>query len=436
MKLKIFKPAIAVMIALLAAGSPVFAQTDVRPDSATTPALAPLAPIVPDDAVVAPVTVKLSAKDKKELKAQLRELKTTLKNLSVTTNESVTAALANVSTDVNVQLADIAPKINMALKGINVDANYNDDGKQEGIEKVKNFTKSYNINASDALAIENRYGKVVVNTWDKNEFKVEVEIKAEANSDDEAKKMLDRVSISDSKEGSTVSFKTNFGSEDSFWSSFHGGKRSVHKLEINYTVYMPAKNNLNIDNRYGATVLPDMSGKVVIYSSYGSFFAKSLTNQNKISVNYGSAEMGNSGPLDLEVGYGSLKMGNADRLDANISYSSADIGKIRNSGNINLKYSGGLKIADLDRDLKNLTIHSSYSNVEIGLSGDENANFDITTHYGEFDYGSHNVTVTSKSPSDDDRGPHFTYNYKGHLGRGGSDKNITVSTSYGNVTFE
>jgi len=85
--------------------------------------------------------------------------------------------------------------------------------------------------------------------------------------------------------------------------------------------------------------------------------------------------------------------------------------------------------------MKSLSINSSYSNVDIGLSGDENTDFGVTVHYGDFNYGDHDVTVTDKTP-DDDRKVHFTKNYKGHVGKGNSEKSIEVYSNYGNVKFD
>ncbi|XHR93915.1 hypothetical protein ACFJIV_27010 [Mucilaginibacter sp. UC70_90] len=214
-------------------------------------------------------------------------------------------------------------------------------------------------------------------------------------------------------------------------------KNSVRKMEINYTVYMPAKNPLTITNKYGSTELPDLSGKLNINNSYGSLNAKSLSNPAcQIRVKYGSATIGTLTGSDLDVAYGSLNLGDCDKLNADVSYGSAKIGRITTSGNINVKFSGALKIGEIDKNVKNLSVNSSYSSVKLGVSDGQNADFDITVHYGSFNYGGHDVNITSKTPADGERGFSPTKTYKGHLGKGGSDRTITISTSYGSVSFD
>jgi hypothetical protein len=339
---------------------------------------------------------------------------------------------------------NIIPQIAYGFKDFdtNFSFNYTDNNNQksdDGVEKSKSYSKSYTVDGNDIINIDNRFGRITVNTWAKSEVKVDVEIKVAANDEDKAQKLLDNVSIKDSKDGAGVYFKTsiNTNNDDSSWSLFGGKHNNVRKMEVNYTVYMPAKNPLTISNKYGSTSLPDLDGKLNINNSYGSLVAKALSNPgNQITVKYGSATIGALNGSDLDVAYGSLNLGECNKLNADISYGSAKIGRITTSGNINVKFSGALNIGDVDKNIKNLAVNASYSSVKLGLNGDQNADFDVTVHYGSFNYGGRDVSITSKSPADSERGFNPTKNYKGHLGKGGTDKTITINSSYGSVSFD
>ncbi|MBC7398343.1 MAG: hypothetical protein H7289_00245 [Mucilaginibacter sp.] len=305
-------------------------------------------------------------------------------------------------------------------------------------EKVKTFTKSYNVDRNDVLKIDNSYGKVTINTWAKNEVKVDVDIKAYAIEDDEAQKLLDQTTINSGKDGNTVSFTTAIDREKNSWwgtSSENGKITKVRKVIINYVVYMPAKSPLTINNRYGGIILPDLSGKLDIKNSYGGLVAKALTNSdNNIEVKYGSANIGSLANSGLKVAYGSLQLDQADNLNAEISYSPAKIGKLSSSGTFVVRYGGGLEIGDVGKNLKALSINSSYAPIKLGLLDNANADFDVTVHYGDFLYNSA-TNVTSKTP-DNERGYTSTKNYKGHVGKGNSDKVITIKSTYSNVKFD
>jgi len=435
MKLRIFKSTMAALAVVLLAAGTCFAQStiSIQEDSATT--IIPQAQAVP--AVSAVTTVS----------AQARPV-TTVKTKSLTTTvSSVTAQVKALTAQINAQtmvavnglkvdLDGLTPAIATGFKARGDGASYSNGVNSDDNQLIKNYSKTYSVDANDGLSIDNRYGSVVVNTWAKSEIKVDVQIKVSSSSDSETQKILDNVTISDDKTGNTVSFKTNIGQPNNSWISWMSGGHSGRRIEINYTVYMPAKNDLTIDNRYGSISLPDLQGKVTINCAYGSFGAKTLSNESTIRVKYGSANIEGLGSSTLEVGYGSLDIGSVDKLTADVSYSGANIGKLKTSGAINMRYGGGLKITDLQKTVKNLAVRCSYSSVDVGLSGDENADFDVTVHYGGFDYNDHNVTVTAKSPADTDKGVHFTKNYKGNIGKGDPEKTIAISSSYGSVKFE
>ncbi|SDR90392.1 hypothetical protein SAMN05216490_0167 [Mucilaginibacter mallensis] len=436
MKLRIFKSTMAALAVVLLAAGTCFAQAtiSIQEDSAIT--IAPQAQAVP--AVGTVTTISAQSAPVTKVKTQTLTITTVskitsqVKSLTAQVNAQTRVALNDLKVDID----GLTPAITTGFKAMSDGSSYSNEAKNDDGPLTKNYSKTYPVDANDALSIDNRYGSVIVNTWAKNEIKVDVQIKVSSSNDNATQKVLDNVTISDDKSGNTVSFKTNIGETKGSWTSWISGSHSSSKMEINYVVYMPARNELIIDNRYGAIVLPDLQGKVTINCAYGSFAAKSLTNESAIRVKYGSASIENLGSSSLEVSYGSLHLGSADKLLADVSYSGADIGKLKTSGAINIRYGGGLKIGGLEKTVKNLAINASYTGVSIGLSGDENANFDVTVHYGDFNYNEHNVTITGKSPADGDKGGHFTKSFKGYIGKGDAEKTIAINSSYASVKFE
>ncbi len=418
MKAKIYKPTLLILWVLLA-GTKSFAQ-DI---SVSTQ---------PDVSVKATVNSKELQVKMDEFGKNLKEnLKDLGRNLSVTINK--------IAPEVNVQLKDITKSIDNL--DFNISSNVNDDNYDAAnlSLKVKNYTKTYPVDANDRIKLSSQYGKIIVNTWDRHEIKVDVEIRAEANSEGDAQKLLDNVQINDSKNGDQVSFKTEIGrtSSGGSWNIFNwGGNNNKHKLTINYTVYMPAKNDLNVEESYGSIVLPDMDGVVKISSSYGSVTAENLTNaSNVIEGSYGSLKVGAMNGGKLDYSYGSADINECTNLKADLSYGSFKLGKLKGAAEFNISYVGGFKIDEIANSLKKLNIDASYSGVSLGVPNN-NFEFDITTSYGGFNYNSDKVTITSKTPPDGSKHIGTTRNYKGHVGKGGSDAQVNIQTSYGGVNFE
>jgi len=169
MRSKIFNPAILAFMALMAISNISFAQdetitsTDSVSQSVTSGEIA-VSPVVTID----PVTVNLN-----QVKVKLRKIKVDLKGLNATTNTQVTVALNNLTADLNADLKEIAPQINLAFKEGTENSSY--DNKDDDVNLVKNYSKTYSVDGNDALSINNKYGKVVVNTWARNEVKVDVQ---------------------------------------------------------------------------------------------------------------------------------------------------------------------------------------------------------------------------------------------------------------------
>ena len=437
MRSRIYKPALLVLTALLAINSAGFAQK--KPASAKKKA-------------VVCVTTNFNEEDfqakmdnlGKSLEAGMKDLG---KNLSASINNLASSISINVNDGDNDNVVNVDPKVDLNLDGLlkNLDINVTDNEEGDATEsdnqslKIKNYSKSYPLDANDRIKLSNQYGKITVNTWDRREVKVDIQIKAEARNDDDAQKLMDGVQISDSKNGDQVSFKTNISrDDDGFWSLFNfGGRNKKQKLTINYVVYMPAKTDLNVEASYGSIELPDLDGKVKISTSYGSTSVQSLSNpSNEIEGSYGSLKVGSMNGGRLDFSYGSVDMEECNNLKADLSYGSFKLGKLKGIGEFDLSYVGGFKIGDVASSLKRLNINSSYSGADVGISPNSNFEFDITTSYGGFNYNDNNVFITSKNPPDGSKHIGTTRNYKGHVGKGNSDARVTINTSYGGVHFE
>lgn len=310
---------------------------------------------------------------------------------------------------------------------------------QTAIEKVKNLTKSYVVNSDDVLSISNSYGRITVNTWNKNEIKVDVVVKAYAGSDDDAQKMLDAVTINNSKIGNQITFKTGIEENNknnnwltmSFWQGTNSDKQ---KVDIFYNVYMPAKNSLNLKTNYTNIILPSLSGEVNLNMNYGDLKADELTGKLNVKSNYSKINAQKVGGANIASNYGDIKIDEAKDLNASLNYCDVNLGTLYGSAVLKMNYAGGFKIGALDKNFKSLNISSNYSNLNLGFTSNTAFNFDISTSYSNFKYDKENVTITSKSPSDEEKGYSPNRNYKGFYGKQPSG-NVLIRSTYGGVKF-
>jgi hypothetical protein len=200
---------------------------------------------------------------------------------------------------------------------------------------------------------------------------------------------------------------------------------------------MPSRTDLNVEDSYGAIVLPDLQGKVRISSSYGSVTAEDLSNpSNQIEGSYGNLKVGNLNGARLAYSYGNVDIAECNDLKASLSYGSFKLGKLRGAADLDLSFVSGFKISDVSDALRKLNINATYSGISLGMQGNNNFSFDITTTYGGFNYNDDKVTITEKTPADGSKHYSSTKNFKGHFGKGTAAAQVSIRSTYGSVNFE
>ncbi|WP_374948897.1 hypothetical protein [Mucilaginibacter sp.] len=322
----------------------------------------------------------------------------------------------------------------------NISRNLNDEDykKQlasgEIVEKVRNYSKSYSVDGNDVLQIHNKFGKVTVNTWNKNEFKVDVQMKFSSDREDAVNDLYENSSISDSKTGNVVSFRTNLANGKS-----QSRGNNHQNMSIDYTVYMPAGNALDINNQFGGITLPDLSGKTTIKLSFGNLVAQQLTNtQNDVSINFTSdntstIEVFNGGKLKVQ--YSKFKAGVLNNTDATFGFSTVDVERFKGTADVDVKFGKGLHIGSIDKNAKDINIKGQFAKIRFDLKDSDSFMFDITTKMGGFDNSNGKAKITAKTPTDEDRGYSSTKTYKGYIGKSNSDSKVTISTNFGDISF-
>ncbi len=282
--------------------------------------------------------------------------------------------------------------------------NQNDSRKKYEFVKKKSVNKSYNVSSSDKLNIKNSFGSVKVNTWSRNEIKVDVEIEVTANTEALAQKMIDRISVTDEKEGREISFETKM-------KDINNSKGDKSSMEINYTISMPDNNALKIHNDFGATTVPDFKGEVDLTSKFGSLTTGNLANIRSINVEFGKANLANITGAPVVI-----------------KFSKVNIARMSGAVKLNLEFCNSVRLA-IDNSLNSLDLKSSYSTVNLKPVGDVSVSYSISTSFGSFKNTS-NVKFSSDE-DEDGRGPKFDYEYNGKSGSGAIP--VKVKSSFGKV---
>ena len=166
-------------------------------------------------------------------------------------------------------------------------------------ELSKEYHKEYKVSPSMTLDLNNRYGDIDVETSGTDQVVIDVKVTLKYPNRERAEKLLSYIDVEFNDESEGISVKTVI--DDKF--SFTGWSGDSRRFSIDYTVKMPEKMNLALANRYGNTMLDDLSGHVSLDIKYGNLTASKLSRGNekplnRISLAYGKGSIEEAGWLD------------------------------------------------------------------------------------------------------------------------------------------
>lgn len=356
----------------------------------------------------------------------------------------------------------------------------------------KTYSETFKVDGDGEVRLANRYGEIKVETWDRNEVKIDVRVKVSANDQEDANRTFDRIEISFSGGANSATAITNIGTskqkskgiiESIFngeWPSFSGSNNS-NDFKVYYRVRMPASASLETEAKYCDVTLPDLSGSTNISVGYGNLVAGDLTGRSEISVSYGSAridELGENstfrvrycdgnyirkaadlrydgrysetrigpvGSLSIDAGYEEIEVESAReiRFDGNYNdleververiyldgnYCDFNIGEVTRELEVDASY-GDLQINRLTAGFERVYVRVNYIDVEIDLDSDAGYQFDLRTRYGGISFDSSRGNNVNTNKSGSSKSVTGTMPGKG---KGSLD----ISTSYGDIELD
>jgi len=229
-------------------------------------------------------------------------------------------------------------------------------------EVTKEFHKEYKAGPNTTLDINNKYGDVLIQSWDKDQVVIDVKITVEMPNMEKAQKILSYIDVNFSENENLISAKTVI--DDKF--SFTGWGGDSKKFSIDYTIKMPALTSLTLANKYGNTDIDELNGMVDLDIKYGSLTAGKLTRGNvkplsSLNLAYGKGTIDEAGWLDLTVRYvGSFGIEKSQALLLDSKYSKLSLGETSS-------IVGDSKYDNIRIDkINNLVLDNGYCDIKVG----------------------------------------------------------------------
>lgn len=327
--------------------------------------------------------------------------------------------------------------------------------------KSKTINKEFNVTNDATLNVTNKYGNIVIATWNENKIIIDVTITTNGNNEEKVEKRLEQIDVKFDSNINYVSAKTMIEKNSSSWNIW--GKNNNVNMQIDYLIKMPVTNNVDLSNDYGSISLDKLEGISKIDCDYGKINIGELLNtsnhinidytnkstidfmkdgeidadystlhvekagKTNLNADYSHISFGMLEDLDFNCDYGDLKVEDCKNLTGNSDYMHTTVGKLRGSGDFDTDY-GSIKIKELGKNFKNLKIESSYTSLKFGLNPNTSFNINASLNYGGLKYDS-GFTFTKEIKKTTSK------LYEGYYNSSNSGSNITIKSRYGSITF-
>lgn len=323
----------------------------------------------------------------------------------------------------------------------------------------RSIKKEWPLNAQGTLAINNSFGNIEVNTWDKPQVMIEINIQVEGDSNRE-KAFFDGIQIDFTQSDSKITAKTSYPSKKSNWNIlnlFSGGNNFNYRVD--FTIRMPKTAQADMTNEFGNIAMDVLDGKATLDCSFGNLTLEELNHSNnsisldyssdseigymaggtisadysnlsversnelKLNADYGKTRLGQIEQLDFNLDYGSLSLESTQQIEGDADYLTLKIGEVAQSAKLSTDY-GSIKIDHILGSTESVIIDGDYTTIRLKADKDWEFAFEIATEYASLktDFP---LTYQRK---ESDITEHY---YQGiHL----SDKNsLSISADYGSI---
>lgn len=219
-------------------------------------------------------------------------------------------------------------------------------------EFIKTINREFSTTANGMTALYNKYGKVTVNTWNNNSVKIDITIVVNADDQRTADRTFERINVNFTNTAGYVKAETFIGDEG-WWP----GGGSCQDFKINYEVWMPIGNQLDLKNKYGNSYVGPLNGKLFAEIKYGDLRTEAIGADADLYLGYGKAYLARVNNLYGQISYGELTVPEARDLQLDTKYS-----------DMNVERAAGVRITSKYDDftfgtLDDLRLQTKYANV-------------------------------------------------------------------------
>lgn len=198
-------------------------------------------------------------------------------------------------------------------------------------EFTKTIQREFATAADGTTALYNKYGTVTVKTWQNNSVKIDINIVVNAKTQREADELFKKINVNFTNAWGYVKAETilaeNMSNGGTGW---WPAQTCTNDFKINYEVWMPVSNQLDLKNKYGNSWVAALKGKLIAEIRYGDLRAEAISNDADLNLGYGKAWFTRVNNLYGQASYSELNVAEARDIQLDTKYSETKVDKANN----------------------------------------------------------------------------------------------------------
>lgn len=264
--------------------------------------------------------------------------------------------------------------------------------------ETKEIHKEFKVSSQTRIELSNKYGKMEINTWDKDSVVIHIKIKVEENKLSKLEKAIDAIDFDFSQTPHFLIAKTVVGQNKSGLSKEilkfkETILQSDGNMQIDYTVWLPEANELKIENKFGDIFIDDYSGDIDLHLSNGNLKSHDFTGILELALNFADATINSINTAVLNCNFSEIYIKRAEELRIKSKSTKFEILEIKKLNADSRRDNFRIKFAD------RIYASGSFSNFRLNELGDI---FKVHADYGDIDIEKiapdfSNISIESKS---------------------------------------
>ena len=264
--------------------------------------------------------------------------------------------------------------------------------------ETKEIRKEFKVSPETRIEISNKYGKIELNSWEKDSVVIEIKIRVEEKKLSKLEKAIDEIDFDFTQSEHFLIVQTLVGQNKSgIGKEISKFKETVLQsggnMQIDCFIWLPASNELKVENKFGNIYIGDYDGNVVINLSNGNLKSHNFAGELDLNLSFADATINTISSANLDCNFSELYIKKAESLHIKSKSSTFEILEIRefdaNSRRDNFK----IRLAET------VKARGSFSNFRIEELTDQ---IDLRVEYGDVDIDKtaadfSNIFIESKS---------------------------------------